>query len=88
MVGYPSEMFRLTQQDAAKLIERLPLERYIFLPCEAEVLKLANVGSIYGNTFMDVSLMHSLWDENFELVEHAPGGLGKDWQDAVVLRKK
>lgn len=82
------EMFRLTRQDAARLIERLQTERYIFLPYEAEVVKLANVGSLYGNSFMDVSLAHPIWDEEFDLVHHVAGGLERDWQDALVLRKK
>ena len=82
------DMFQLSQQDAISLAERLPREEYIFIPYAAEVVKLANVGAIYGNTFMDVSRVHPLWDDVFELIEHVPGGLSKDWQDALVLRKR
>jgi SAM-dependent methyltransferase len=82
------EMFGLTHLDAARLIQRLQREAYIFLHYQADVVKLANVGSSYGNTFMDVSLVHPIWDEEFDLVQHVAGGLERDWQDAVVLKKK
>jgi hypothetical protein len=82
------DMFRLNRSDAAKLIERLQRDRFVFLPYDATTLKLANVGEVYGNAFMDVEQANSWWSEAFDLVDHVPGGLGRDWQDAVVLRKK
>ena len=82
------DMIGITQQKAADLIEQLPRERLIFLPYDDALTRQTHATTAYGNAFMDIERVGRLWENSFELLEHVPGGRQRDWQDALVLRKK
>ena len=89
MTSVPHQtMVQITAATAAALIERLRVERYVFLPYEEPTVKLANVGPNYGNVFIDAREMGSLWQTGFELLAHLSGGAIAGWQDALVLRHR
>lgn len=49
--------------------------------------KLAHDTDLYGMTFIDPGYVERNWTRDFDLLEHAPGGL-QSWQDVVVLRRR
>ena len=54
---------------------------------ESNVVKAANAGEDYGNTFIAEGYVKREWTKNkFELIEIIPGGM-RGWQDIVILRK-
>ena len=73
------QMFMRNRGDIIDIIERLPRDRYIFLPYDANVIAAANVGAEYGNTFIAPSYADAYWNnEHFDIVEQIPGGSGDD----------
>lgn len=82
------QMLEMTGEEAEVLTRRLRDEKYIFLPYNDHVTKIANVGANYGNAFIDVGQSAALWDRTFNLLAHLPSGAVQNWQDALVLRKK
>jgi SAM-dependent methyltransferase len=81
-------LFGFDETAARNLLSRVLAESYVFLPCDPVTLQMANVGTDYGNAFIDMERESSLWSHAFELVSFLPGGVAKVWQDALVLRKK
>jgi hypothetical protein len=81
-------MVQMKSEDAGELILRLHKEKYIFLPYEEPVIRMANVGANYGNSFIDAGQLAQLWNGSFELLAHLPGGALPEWQDALVLRAR
>ena len=60
----------------------------VFLQYPPDALNAARAGSDYGNTFIHPSYVHTFWNnQNFEMVEHVPGGV-RGWQDLTVLRRR
>lgn len=82
------QLLQMRGEEAEALIRRLQKEAYIFLPYEEPVIKMANVGANYGNSFIDVGQTSQLWDNAYELLAHLPGGALPEWQDALVLRAR
>ena len=82
------QMFMRNRGDIIDIIERLPRDRYIFLPYDANVIAAANAGAEYGNTFIAPSYADAYWNnEHFDIVEQIPGGM-RGWQDIYVMRRK
>lgn len=51
-----------TEEILIDIIERLPRDRYIFLPYDANVIAAANAGAEYGNTFIAPSYADACWN--------------------------
>jgi SAM-dependent methyltransferase len=82
------QMFMRQRGDIIDIIERLPRDRYIFLPYDANVIAAANAGAEYGNTFIAPSYANAYWNNrHFDIVEQTPGGM-RGWQDTYVMRRK
>ena len=82
------QMFMRNRGDIIDIIERLPRDRYIFLPYDANVIAAANAGAEYGNTFIAPSYADAYWNnEHFDIVEQNSGGM-RGWQDIYVMRRK
>ena len=56
------QMFMRNRGDIIDIIEKLPRDRYIFLPYDANVIAAANVGAEYGNTFIAPSYADAYWN--------------------------
>jgi hypothetical protein len=80
-------MFKIDETQTAEITSSLPGRAHIYLRCDAEALKSANVGNDYGNTFIDAKGAEELWSDVFVTINHIPGGL-RGWQDVIVLRKR
>ena len=79
-------MFSLTAEQAREMKRVLPERGHIYLPYDATTLVIANLGSSYGNGFLDASV-GQLSAPGLEQIDCLPGGL-RGWQDIIVFRKR
>lgn len=79
------QMYRIDAAGATDLRNRLAGEGFIHLPYGEDVLKLANVGTDYGNSFIHPDYARRRWSAHLHVVDHLPGGLRGGWQDVFLL---
>ncbi|MGN6366664.1 MAG: hypothetical protein ACTHN5_00105 [Phycisphaerae bacterium] len=80
-------MFMVSQGEAERIRERVGREGFVFLKYPEEVLRSADAGGEYGNSFVHPAYVRRVWGEMFEEVEYVPGGM-RGWQDVVALMRK
>lgn len=80
-------MFRLNEDSTQTILDRLKSERLIFVPYEADTIKVAKVGGEYGNSFIAPDKIEPIWADLFETLTYQAGGL-RGWQDIFVLRRR
>jgi SAM-dependent methyltransferase len=77
----------LTEDGVDAILERLPVEEFIFMPYGAEVLARAQAGSAYGTAFIEPRWLRSHSSAaGLEIIDHVPAGL-RGLQDLLILSR-
>lgn len=81
-------MFQVTPAEALEMRETFKVKRFQYRRYSSDVVKAADAGGDYGNSFTHEDYIRERWLRNiFEIVEFVPGGL-RGWQDVVILRRR
>jgi 2-polyprenyl-3-methyl-5-hydroxy-6-metoxy-1,4-benzoquinol methylase len=81
-------MFQMSRADAEELRRTFDQRQYIYRQLSSDVVKAADAGDEYGNSFIHETFMRERWARDaFDVVEFVPGGL-RGWQDVTVLRRR
>jgi SAM-dependent methyltransferase len=82
------QMFQISEAEAEELRTSLDQRRYIYRRLSADVVRVANAGDDYGNSFIHETYIREQWTRGtFDVVAFIPGGL-RGWQDVTLLRRR
>jgi SAM-dependent methyltransferase len=80
-------MFGLDRQSIIEILSQFKERSFVFQRYSNDVLRNANAGEEYGNTFIHPDYLFQKWDAaGLRVLRHIPGGV-RGWQDIVVLQK-
>jgi hypothetical protein len=81
-------MFMLAREDVTQIIDGFEETPFVFRRLHENVLRVARVGSDYGNTFIHPRYVREHWEnDELRVVTHLPGGL-RGWQDIVIMQRR
>lgn len=82
------QMFQMSEAEAEELRSTFNQRRYVYRRYSSDVVKTANAGDDYGNSFIHEAYIREQWTRDaFDVVEFVPGGL-RGWQDVTLLRRR
>lgn len=82
------QMFQITEDYARKLLKTFSSEQFVYRALSEDVVRAANAGDDYGNSFTHESYIQSQWARSvFEVIQFIPGGM-RGWQDVTILRRR
>ncbi len=82
------QMFQVTEDDARALLKLFSSKLFIYRSLSEDIIRAANAGDDYGNSFTHENYIRSQWTRNvFEVVKFIPGGM-RGWQDVTILRRR
>ena len=81
-------MIQVTEDYALARLELFSTKQFVYRSYSEDILRDANAGDDYGNSFTHENYIRGQWTRNFfEVLKFIPGGM-RGWQDVTILRRQ